>query len=71
MTLDELKAQPYESLTIEERIVLTTSTKLISHFKGMESAGILSDEKTALFIGSVKKLAAVACGIPQKITATS
>lgn len=59
--LEELKAQPYESLTVDERIILTTSTNLIKHFKGMESAGIIDSEKTAKFIGSVKKLASVAC----------
>lgn len=63
--LDTLKSRPYESLTVEERIILTTSVKLIKHFKAMESAGIVNKEATANFIGSVKKLAAVACGVTQ------
>ena len=62
MVLEELKNRPYESLSVEERIILTTSTKLIKHFKGMESAGIIDQENTAKFIGSVKKLTAIACG---------
>lgn len=61
--LEELKAKDYESLSVEERIIVTTSTNLIKHFKGMESAGLLDSEKTSKFIGSVKKLAAIACGI--------
>lgn len=59
--LDELKAQDYETLTVDQRIIVTTSTNLIKHFKGMESAGLLDTANTARFIGSVKKLASVAC----------
>lgn len=61
--LEELKARPYEELSVEERIIVTTSTNLIKHFKGMESAGLIDSEKASKFIGSVKKLASVACGI--------
>lgn len=63
MALDELRKKPYEELSVEERIILTTSTKLIKHFKGMESAGIVDSPNTAKFIGSVLKLAAVACNV--------
>ena len=59
--LEELKARDYETLTLDERIIVTTSTNLIKHFKGMESAGIIDSQNTARFIGSVKKLASVAC----------
>jgi len=59
--LEDLRTRPYESLSVEEKIILTTSVKLINHFKGMESAGIIDQAHTANFIGSVKKLAAVAC----------
>ena len=59
--LEELKAREYETLTVDERIIVTTSTNLIKHFKGMESAGIIDAQNTAKFIGSVKKLASVAC----------
>lgn len=65
MSLEELKAQPYETLSVEERIIVTTSTKLIKHFKGMENAGIINKDDTAKFIGSVKKLAAIACNSPK------
>ena len=65
MSLEELKLRPYEELSVEERIIVTTSTKLIKHFKGMENAGIIGKEDTAKFIGSVKKLTAIACNNPR------
>lgn len=59
--LEDLKARDYETLTVDERIIVTTSTNLIKHFRGMEAAGLLASDMAGKFIGSVKKLASVAC----------
>jgi len=50
----------FEKLPLEERIVLTTSTKLIKHFRGLESAGIIDRDTTSNLIGCVKKLVNIA-----------
>jgi hypothetical protein len=57
-------AADYElnNLPVPERIVRTTSSKLIKHFRGLESAGIIDRETAANLIGCVKKLSSVARG---------
>lgn len=60
--LEELKTRDYESLTVEERIIVTTSTNLIKHFKGLELSGFLDADKASKMIGAVLKLSNVACG---------
>ena len=53
---------PLENLPLNERIIKTTETKLLKHFRGLESAGILDNTTTANLIGCVKKLVSVAKG---------
>lgn len=48
---------PFDSLTLEEQIIRTTSGKLIKHFRGLEDAGFIEREAAANLIGCVKKLA--------------
>lgn len=61
-----MNTQPVEpelqELPIHERIIRTTSSKLIKHFRGLESAGIIDRETASNLIGSVKKLVSVARG---------
>lgn len=52
---------PFDSLTIEEQIIRTTSGKLIKHFRGLEDAGFIDTPTASNLIGSVKKLASIAC----------
>ena len=51
-----------ETLSLKDKIVETTSSKLIKHFRGLEDAGIIDKETTANLIGCVKKLTAIARG---------
>lgn len=51
---------PFDSLTIEEQIVRTTSGKLIKHFRGLEDAGFIDRETASSMIGTVKKLTSIA-----------
>lgn len=51
---------PFDSLTLEEQIIRTTSGKLIKHFRGLEDAGFIDRESASSLIGTVKKLASVA-----------
>lgn len=57
---NEFENVPFEELPEDERIIRTTSSKLIKHFRGLESSGILDQSTTANMIGSVKKLVAIA-----------
>lgn len=50
----------FEKLPLEERIILTTSTKLKKHFRGLESAGIIDRDTTSNLIGCVMKLVNIA-----------
>lgn len=49
-------------MSTKERIVVTTSTKLLQHFRGLESSGMMDKDTASHFIGCVKKLTAVANG---------
>ena len=50
----------YEQLNKEQRIVVTTSSQLVKHLRGLESAGILKEEATGKLIGCVKLLKGIA-----------
>lgn len=54
--------QTFEKLPLKERILITASSKLMKHFRGLESAGILDHDTTANLVGCVKKIVAVAKG---------
>jgi hypothetical protein len=54
--------KPYEQMSTKERIVVTTSTKLLQHFRGLESSGMMDKETASNFIGCIKKLTAIANG---------
>ena len=56
------KTIEFEQLPLKEKIIRTTSTKLIKHFRGLENAGMLRKEEAANLIGCVKKLNSVASG---------
>lgn len=56
----DINELPFDSLTIEEQIIRTTSGKLIKHFRGLEDANFIEREVASSMIGTVKKLAAVA-----------
>ena len=50
----------FESLTTDEQILITASSKLIKHFRGLESSGLLEEDKVASLIGCVKKIVGIA-----------
>ena len=52
----------FEKLPLKERIVITTSSQLIKHIRGLESSGLLTREPASKLIGCVKKLTAIANG---------
>lgn len=56
------KKEDFEKLPLKERIVITASSQLIKHFRGLESSGISTREATAKLIGCVKKLSSIARG---------
>lgn len=49
-------------LEVSERIIVTTTSKLIHFLRSLEDTGILPADKASNLIGSVKKLASVARG---------
>lgn len=51
-----------EKLPLKDRIIITASSKLLKHFRGLESAGMLDKETTANLVGCVKKITAIARG---------
>lgn len=56
------KKEDFEKLPLKERIVITTSSQLIKHVRGLESANLLNREQAAKLIGCVRKLSAIANG---------
>lgn len=46
----------FDNLSTRDKIIVTTSGKLVKHFKGLEAATLLSKEETAKLIGCVRKL---------------
>ena len=66
----EEQKKTFEELPLKERIIITTSTSLIKHFRGLEMAGVISKEVTAKQIGRVKKLTSIAKGEEVKETKT-
>ena len=52
----------FEKLPLEERILITASSKLIKHFRGIEKAGLLDEEQASSLIGCVKKIVSIAEG---------
>lgn len=52
----------FEKLPLKERIIITASSKLMKHFRGLESAGMLDAQTTANLVGCVKKITAIAKG---------
>lgn len=51
-----------DKLPLKDRIIVTASSKLLKHFRGLESAGMLDKETTANLVGCVKKITAIAKG---------
>lgn len=43
----------------EEQILITASSKLIKHFRGLESSSLLGNEEAASLIGCVKKIVGI------------
>lgn len=50
---------PFEQLPMDEKIMITASSKLIKHFRGMENAGLMDKETASNLIGCVKKMVSV------------
>lgn len=50
----------YHEMSEDQKIVRTTSTKLIKHFRGLEDAGVLPDHMASNLIGCVRKLTTLA-----------
>lgn len=56
------KKVEFENLPLKERIIITTSSQLIKHVRGLESANLLQREQASKLIGCVRKLTAIARG---------
>lgn len=55
-----MQQEEYEKLTEEQKIVVTTSSQLIKHLRGLESAGIIQQDAASKLIGCVKLLKGIA-----------
>jgi len=56
------KKVEFETLPLKERIIITTSSQLVKHVRGLESSGLLTQEPAAKLIGCVRKLSSIARG---------
>lgn len=50
----------FDRLSQDEQILITASSKLVKHFRGLEAANLLSYEETSELVGCVKKIVAIA-----------
>lgn len=56
------RSEDLKDLPTGEAILRTTSSQLIKHFRGLESARILNQQEASKLIGCVKKIVSVARG---------
>lgn len=54
--------QDIEKLPLNERILVTASSKLTKHFRGLEMAGVINKDVAANMIGCVRKIVSIAKG---------
>lgn len=59
-TMNQANQVEYHEMSEDQKIVRTTSTKLIKHFRGLEDAGLLPEHIAANLIGCVRKLTTLA-----------
>lgn len=56
----------YDSLSPDEKALLTASSKLLKHFRGLEASNLLKQEDAASLIGCVMKIVSIARSKPVK-----
>lgn len=57
-----MSSEEYAALPLKEKIILTTGSKLVEHFRGLELAGMMSTEAATNMIGCIRKLQSIARG---------
>ena len=58
---------PFENLPIDEKIMITASSKLIKYFRGVENAGMIDKENASNLIGCVKKIVSISAERAEKL----
>lgn len=55
-----LTPEEFNRLPQDQRLLIRAQTKLVKHFRGLESANLITQEQTAEYIGYVKDLVRLA-----------